>query len=219
MIKKICIACIFSVMVFLLTMNSCKHEPIAPPTHSDEICFQWEVLPIIQSNCAKSGCHDAEGEEGVILTDYNNIVNEVSPGNPSGSNLYEVLIASPNSEKHMPPSPNAPLTTEQQALIYNWIAQGAKNTTCPSTCDTNVFTFSGAVWPTMQLFCKGCHSGTAPSGNLSLQNYSEVVSAVDSRNLYGRITSASSPMPPSGLMDDCKIRQIKKWIDAGKLNN
>ena len=200
-------------------LSSCKHDPIPPVVPTEDICFQWEVQPVLQSNCAKSGCHNASGVEGIILTDYNNILNEVTSGDPSNSRLYKVLIANANSEKHMPPSPDAPLTTEQQALIYNWIAQGAKNTTCTSSCDSNVFTFAAAVSPTIHQFCEGCHSGGNPSGNLNLRNYAEVVTAVDSKNLYNRITSTSNPMPPSGLMDTCKIGQIKKWIDAGKLNN
>lgn len=207
-------------VISLFTLNSCKHDPIEPIVPTTEICFQDKILPVIQSNCAKSGCHDAiTAEEDIILTDYTNIRKIVNPGNPSNSKLYEVLITSPGSEKFMPPAPNPPLTTEQMALIYGWIAQGAKNTTCESSCDTNVYTFSGAVMPTIQQYCTGCHSGSSPGGNLSLQNYGQVVIAVNSRNLYPRITSISNPMPQAGLMEACRIRQIKKWIDAGKINN
>jgi len=215
--------------MFTITFISCKHDPIdqatikkntndtiiTPPP--SEICFQDQILPIIQSNCAKSGCHDAiTAEENLILTSYNSIRNIITANNPSNSKLFEVITANPGSEKFMPPAPNAPLTTEQKALIYAWIMQGGKNTTCPTNCDTNIFTFSGAVLPTIQQKCMGCHSGTTPNGNLSLQNYTQIVNAV---NLYTRITSITTPMPPTGLMDACKIRQIKKWIDAGKLNN
>jgi len=215
MIKQIIVTCFIAIAIYTLILSSCKHDPIPPKVPTEEICFQGDVLPVIQSNCAKSGCHDISARAGVKLTDYDNIVKETSPGNPSNSNLYKVLISS----NGMPPSPNAPLTTDQEALIYGWIAQGAKNTTCISGCDTNIFTFSGAVLPIIQPYCSGCHSGATPSGGISLQNYSDIVSAVNSDNLYAKITSTSDPMPPSGLMETCKVRQIKKWIDAGKLNN
>lgn len=212
---KIILVCFIALIALIFNLSSCKHDPIAPIVPTNEICFQGDILPVLQSNCAKSGCHDASGRGGIRLTDYDNVLKIVKAGDPSNSDLYTVLLSGSN----MPPSPNTALTTKQIELIYDWIAQGAKNTTCTSGCDTNVFTFSGAVLPIVQQFCTGCHSGGSPSGGLSLQNYAEVVSAVDNENLYARVTSSSDPMPPSGLMEACKIRQIKKWIDNGKLNN
>lgn len=86
-------------------------------------------------------------------------------------------------------------------------------------CDSINVTYALTIAPIIQTSCASCHSGASPSGNLSLQNYGEVVTGVNSRNLYARITSTASPMPPAGLMEDCKIKQIKKWIDAGVPNN
>ncbi|NTW34075.1 MAG: hypothetical protein HGB12_15905 [Bacteroidetes bacterium] len=143
----------------------------------------------------------------------------VKAGNPSESKLYKVLIASPNSEEFMPPSPYLPLTSDQIGLIYWWISQGALDNPCSSLCDTNNFTFSVTVMPTIQNNCAGCHSGSNPSAGLMLDNYTNIVNAVNNKNLYGLINSTTNPMPPYGLMSACKIRQIKKWIDAGKQNN
>ena len=216
--KKIILTCFTVLAGLIFTLNSCKHDPVAPIVPVEEICFQSQILPLIQGGCATSDCHDGSGEE-FALTDYSSISNRVTAGDPANSSLYEVLIANPGSDKFMPPSPAAPFTAAQKALIYGWISQGAKNTTCTSGCDTNVFTFSGAVWPINQQYCLSCHSGGSPSGGVGLNNYAEIVNAVNTRNLYGTISGSGITMPPTGLMEACKIRQIKKWIDAGKLNN
>jgi len=88
-----------------------------------------------------------------------------------------------------------------------------------STCDTTNVTYTQTVAPILQTTCTSCHSNASPGGGLSLQSYSDVASAVSSKNLYARIISTSNPMPPSGLMNACSIKQIKKWIDLGALNN
>ncbi|MEI8203039.1 MAG: hypothetical protein WCH34_08520 [Bacteroidota bacterium] len=195
----------------ILLISSCKHDPTPPiideSTLPSNICFSDEIQPIIRSNCAYSGCH--AGNQDPDLSTYDGIMHLVKAGNPQSSRLYTLAIGS-----QMPPSPKTPLNLQQVTLIYGWIKQGALNNTCG--CDTNLFTFSGAVLPTILNFCSGCHSGSSPSGDINLETYSQIAGAT---NLYSRITNTSSPMPPSGLMDACKITQIKKWIDAGKPNN
>ncbi|MBK8981159.1 MAG: c-type cytochrome [Ignavibacteria bacterium] len=42
------------------------------------IYFKQDVLPLLQSNCAKSGCHNEESQKhGVILTSYENLIRTV----------------------------------------------------------------------------------------------------------------------------------------------
>lgn len=220
---------LFILIVLLAVVYAgCKHEPIPlpqplrPDSTEDGICFQEDVFPIIMSNCAMSGCHDqGSAQDGVDLSSYAAIMasDVIKPGDPNDSKLYEAITENPGSNDIMPPPPASPLSSSDIAIIYWWINEGALNNPCPSSCDTNVFTFSGAVWPTIQSNCTGCHSGGSPSGGLLLTDYATVVAAVNSNGLYNRINNPASPMPPSGLMSACKIRQIKKWIDAGTLNN
>ena len=95
----------------------------------DTVYFQQSVLPLITSNCAMSGCHDAiSKKEGVILTDYTNIIREVKVSSPASSDLYKCLFA--NSEDRMPPAPAAEFSLTQKALVLKWIQQGAKNNSC-----------------------------------------------------------------------------------------
>ena len=105
-------------------------------THSTEnldqaqqICFDSQVLPIIQTNCAISGCHSSEkGGERLVLDSYDNIAKEVSANSLSNSNLYQAITGTWG--ELMPPSPREPLTQEQREIIAVWIQQGAKHTTC-----------------------------------------------------------------------------------------
>lgn len=98
------------------------------PCNPDTVYFSNEVLPLIVSSCAKSGCHDAISKaEGIILTDYANILRtgKIKAGNPSNSDFIEVIEES-NAKDRMPPAPDAPLTATQIQLLRKWISQGAK---------------------------------------------------------------------------------------------
>ena len=90
-------------------------------------------------------------------------------------------------------------------------------------CETTGVTYLGTVAPLLQSNgCIGCHSGSAPSGNISLQSYSNVRANALNGKLYGAINHAAgfSPMPKGGnKMSTCNISKIKAWVDAGALNN
>ncbi len=74
----------------------------------------------------------------------------------------------------------------------------------------------------MNKYCTGCHSGTAPQGNLVLTSYNAVKDAVQNKNLVKCINYIPGyvAMPQGGLkLTDCEIRQVEKWVDAGMQNN
>lgn len=91
------------------------------------------------------------------------------------------------------------------------------------SCDTTGVNYSGSVVSLLQSNgCTGCHSGSSPSGNISLDGYNNVRAAALNGKLYGSINHSAgySPMPQGGnKMTDCNIRQIKAWIDGGAINN
>ena len=92
----------------------------------------------------------------------------------------------------------------------------------PVGCDTTNVTFSGDVWPVISTNCTPCHSGAAPSGNIRLSNYDEIVIQANNGNLVGAITHAQgySPMPKGGnQLPACDITHIQVWIKAGTPNN
>jgi uncharacterized membrane protein len=213
-------------VIALVMALGCKHEILQDPgtgTTSTEICFESEVLPIFQSNCAKAGCHDAlSHREGRVLNSYDNIMrNGIVPGNALASGLYKLLYAS--GENKMPPNGNPGLTDAQKATIGIWINQGAKNTTnCGTACDENAFAYTANVKPIMSNYCTGCHSGANASKGIDLSTAAGVKSAGTSGRLMGAISHISGyvAMPQGGAqLSDCQIAVIQKWLAAGAPNN
>ncbi|NQU33844.1 MAG: hypothetical protein HQ521_11455 [Bacteroidetes bacterium] len=92
----------------------------------------------------------------------------------------------------------------------------------PPTCDTLNVTFAQDVLTVIDANCTVCHSGSAPSGNLSLTNYADIVVAAQNGSLIGVINHRSgwSPMPKNGAkLDECTIKKIEAWVAAGTPNN
>ncbi len=220
-------------IILLLSLNSCKHDipvseidvPVSGGTQTcstDTVYFQNKVLPLLNSGCAMSGCHDAiTQKDGVNLTSYSKIVSTggVRPGDPANSKLYKVLNQS--GSDRMPPPPAAAFTQSQKDIIYKWILQGAKNNAC-NDCDSTVFSYSGAVAPLMNTYCKGCHNPTSLGGGIDVSTFANVKSIALNGKLMGSITHAAGfiAMPQgSTKLSDCKIEQLRKWIAAGTLNN
>ena len=147
-------------------------------------------------------------------------MNAVSPGNPNGSKLYEVITTG-EAEDRMPPNPYAPLSAEVIDSIYKWISYGALNEYCGEACDTvSTITFSGVIWPIIEQNCRGCHSGTYPSGGISLTNYSQVTVQASNGKLNGVLRDGTYVlMPPAGALSECRIRQVEIWVQAGFQNN
>lgn len=201
------------------------NPPGGIPCHPDTVYFENTILPLLISSCAVAGCHDASSQTaGVNLTTYPAIIQTggVKPFNPDGSDLYEV-ITEDDPDKRMPPPPRNPLTQNQIQTVYRWIMQGALNNRCnPADCDTINVTFSGTIWPIIQGRCYGCHSGSSPSGGVSLQNHQDIAMVAVSGRLLGAVKHQPgyAPMPPSGpQLTNCQINQIKKWIENGTPNN
>ena len=234
-------------LLLAIVIVSCKHDvpeplvteeptdptdptdPTNPGTNNcdpDVVYFQRDVLPILISNCAISGCHDAgTRQEGVQLTDYTSVMRtaEVKAGNPGDSELYEV-ITEDDPDKRMPKAPRAPLSSGQITLIRKWIQQGAKDLTCTdnTACNTTNVTFSGTIKPIFTKYCTGCHSGAAPTGGINLTLYTDASGVAKSGRLVGAITHAPgfAPMPQGGAkLPQCEIDKIKAWVNAGSPNN
>lgn len=89
-------------------------------------------------------------------------------------------------------------------------------------CDTSNVTYAESVLPILQGSCTSCHSGSSPSGNVSLDGYNNVKTYADNGKLMGAISHASgyAPMPQGGnKLSSCQISTIRKWINDGTLNN
>lgn len=209
---------LMGIVLSLMMASSCKHDPELPLNYltlNDSICFDSQVLPVIESYCAISGCHDGSGEKR-RLTSYLEIFKEVNPGSPNKSKLYQVMTASKISGNMMPP--NHELDNSLITPIELWILEGAKNTNCSiRPCDSVNVTFTGTIMPIITTYCLGCHNGTAANTTLSLTTYNQVVAAQQNKFLLDHLLNRNGKdiMPKSGSLSICNIAQIKKWINDG----
>ncbi len=238
---------LFSFLLILATVG-CQHEPVTPviintggndggsgtggvhngiPCNADTVYFEQDILPLLVSNCAMPGCHDAgTAQENVILTNYQHIIQtgEIVAGFPDGSELFEKITEN-DLDDRMPPLPAAGLSTDQIALVRKWIQQGAQNNRCNSNngpCDTSNISFSGHIKPVLQGNCVGCHHASLSSGGINLSTHAGVVSAATSGRLTGAVRHQTGyvSMPPGGnALDSCNIAKIEYWILKGLPNN
>jgi hypothetical protein len=197
-------------------MQSCQHESMGDPNAA--ICFERDILPIFNSKCASSGCHDANSSaEGYVLDSYKHITKSgISKGRPNSSELYTIIV-----DGEMPPKRSPKLTNDEVNLIHDWIAAGAKNgINCVSRCDSSQFTFSKSILPLMNKYCVGCHSTGNSSAAVDVSSYAGVKSSISKGLMKSLDHTGYYPMPKGGSkLSDCEINQVKNWINAGALNN
>lgn len=89
-------------------------------------------------------------------------------------------------------------------------------------CDTTNVTYSNTVWPIINSNCTSCHSGSAPAGNIRLEDYNDISAAANNGSFLGVIKHEPgwSPMPKGGgKLNDCEIAQIETWVNQGAPNN
>jgi mono/diheme cytochrome c family protein len=198
--------------------------PEPHPCDPDTIYFERDLLPILQSGCAQPGCHDATAVEGIRLDSYAAVMasDVVVPNNSDESEMFE-KITEDDPEKRMPPPPQQPFNAEQIEIVRKWIDQGAQNLFCDEMCDSVNVTYSQTIWDgIISKHCTGCHKNPSPLGGLALETYEDVAAIASDGRLLGVVTHAAgfSPMPKNAArLNDCKIAQIRKWIDDGIPNN
>ena len=126
---------IFFFLVLILLVQACRKDfTMAPPAvqlPSGNISFDTVIIPILTSNCTKSGCHISGGQvpDLTAANAYNSLtllgyvpVGDTSLADAKSSTLYSKLTS---TSKPMPP--NGALTPTQNAQILAWIKQGSLN--------------------------------------------------------------------------------------------
>lgn len=115
-------------MITLWIQNGAKNDGTSsgggttapPPLPPLEPKFNSIMANIIGPRCL--ACHDSvQRTAGVVLQDYNSVMQQVVRGNASRSELYEVL------EDNDMPASGGPLTFQQKEVIRQWINSGAVN--------------------------------------------------------------------------------------------
>lgn len=197
-------------------IQSCQHEQMGDPNAA--ICFERDILPIFNSKCAMSGCHDAgSSAEGYDLSNYKKIVSRgIVKGKPNSSELYEVV-----ADGEMPPRGYTKLSAAEKKMLYDWIADGAKNgINCAVKCDSASSGFTAVIQPMMTKYCVGCHAYPNASAQVELSGYIGVKNAINQGLLKSLDHTGYYPMPKGGAkLSDCEIAQVRKWIQRGAPND
>jgi uncharacterized membrane protein len=233
MTRKILFSSALIILFTLLGVFSCTKDKTPRPAVTttipcdpNKVYFEKSVRPIINSNCAMSGCHDAAThQDGVNLSTYEGIRAQVSPGRPGDSEIMQVITET-DEDKRMPPWPKDPLTQQQTDLIRKWIEQGADNAVCdegggPANCSPANVSFANEIQPILNTNCIGCHSGSTLSGGVNLSTHAGVQAVAQTGKLYNAVSQngQATPMPPNGKLAACDIQKIKVWVDEGFKNN
>jgi hypothetical protein len=214
-------------LLYSLLMVCCKHKPelpspskpTPPPSNQnsnikDSVCFEGEILPLLTSGCAHSGCHDDISRvSGIDLSSYESVKSTIS-----GNLLIQVI--QDQSPLGMPLAPYTKLNASQIQLVQKWINEGMKHgIDCLGPCDTTAITYSGTIQPMLLNSCIGCHNGSSIT---DLSTYAFVKAQVDNGKLSCSVNYLNGclPMPQNGpQLSACKLKQIKIWIDSGAPNN
>ncbi len=86
-----------------------------------------------------------------------------------------------------------------------------------SGCDTiNAISYSAQIVPIMNLACTGCHNSSGSAHDMTTHAAVQVDALAGT--LYNDVNTGSMPQGGSKL-SDCDIAKIKKWVDAGALDN
>lgn len=223
----------FGLIMVMGTVSNCVHPPLVNPDKVEScdpntVYFEKDILPILTSNCAAPGCHDAiTAAEDIILNNYTNVVTttEIKIDDPMKSEIYEVMIET-DPKKRMPqPDSGLSMPQDQIDLVLKWIQQGAKDLKCEDInedCDTVGLTYDADIQSLLAIYCVGCHSGVSPQNGADLSNYNSVVFNIIELELSVTHDTLSNggPMPYlQAKLSDCKISKIKNWIDDGAPEN
>lgn len=190
-----------------------QQEPWSNPF----VCFERDILPIMQSSCGLTGCHDPiTRREEFNFTTYAGILKGLKAGDPLDSKIYKA-ITEDEAEDIMPPPPNKPLTRAQIDSIYNWILRGAPDEECGDACDTVNVNYGTHLEPLLAASCRGCHSGANPAKGIRLESYANLVAVINAGAIPNVLrNSAGYPlMPPGRQLSECNIRKFEIWIENG----
>lgn len=113
----------------LVVLNACYYDQVIPvePSIGDvgNVTFAADIIPIFNSSCAISGCHNGTVSPNLLPTNaYTSLTNGgyINVGDPRDSELYKEMKGDDGTP--MPPSGSNP---SYNAKILKWIELGALN--------------------------------------------------------------------------------------------
>ena len=91
-----------------------------------------------------------------------------------------------------------------------------------NACDTTGVSFSAEVKPIIDAHCLSCHSLSAATASVVLEQYSDYAPYTLTSNRLVNSIDYNDPllkMPPPGKLPDCDIAKIRNWVSSGAPNN
>ena len=79
--------------------------------------------------------------------------------------------------------------------------------------------YNDDVKPIIDNNCVNCHSNGGSASFYLLENYDQVRASAASGSLYSRMTDATNPMPPSGILPGTVTQIIEDWTIDGLLED
>jgi len=120
--------------------GTCRSEDTDP---FNDVSYKEDVLPLFQRSGLQGGCschqpgnRSTSGidETGLSLLDYASLMRGTSsgqkvvvPGDPCASEIVQKVSNAPPTGARMPPGGPPFMTTEEIALLRDWIAEGAND--------------------------------------------------------------------------------------------
>lgn len=168
-----------------------KADPNAP--RINDYIISTGVQSIVRTNCSSPACHGDKVKP--LLNNYEQIMTMVTPGNPEGSKLYQ-LVTTSDVNKAMPPvNYGVDLSITEKTKIYNWIKHGA--TTKPGLID-----FKPAAMAVLNVGCASasCHNQATTGGEWARRLHVAVSPGDTTNFLYvepgGRVRNYSQLKDP-----------------------
>lgn len=223
-------------LVGMFTQHACEKSP-QNIDQLREVCFEAEVLPIMQNSCATTNCHDVRAEHGYRLDSYEGILKGIEAFAPNKSRLYKAIIST--GEERMPP--DQPLSKDARTIIRVWIEQGAENTICDDSLNIIDTTTNNPAWsnpyacferdilPLMISSCgvSGCHDPVSREEGYNFTTYQGILKGLNPGNpgnskIYKSVTKSESddlmPPPPYSRLSQAQVDTIYNWILRGALD-
>jgi hypothetical protein len=169
----------------------------------NDIIVTKSVRGIIKNNCVSAGCHGVGGVQPTLDT-YASVKSMVTPGNPEGSQLFQMITTS-DLNKAMPPiNYGVDLTVTEKSIIYNWIKNGAKD--YPGLED-----YRPAATVLIGIGCSSgnCHNTATATGGWARKGLLGTLSTADSVTFFfqNQTTGAISTYPQ---LKDPKMTSVWK---------
>lgn len=124
-IKSIIQLVIYTGML-LTTVVSCKYDEVLPfePDLTVDVLFGQDILPIFESSCNSAGCHNGSVAPDLRAATAYDVLwtgGYINVGMPEQSELYLWMT---DAKGPMPPLGS---NATNNALVLQWIQQGAEN--------------------------------------------------------------------------------------------